>query len=57
MIVMRAAIRIAVAEENIRHFQAGRQEGRRSGGRYDLQYQSVERALGAPEQTRGQYVQ
>jgi hypothetical protein len=50
MTVMRAAIRIAVAAENICHFQTNRHGVAGSGGRYDLQRQPIERALAAPDQ-------
>jgi len=46
MTVMSAPIGIAVAAENIRHFQAGRHGATGSGGRHHLQRQPVERALG-----------
>ena len=47
---MGAAIGLAVAAEDIRHFQAGRHDAAGSGGRHDLQRQPVERALGPPDQ-------
>jgi hypothetical protein len=48
--VMRAAIGIAVAAEDIRHFQAGRHDADGSGGRHYLQPQPVKRALGPSDQ-------
>ena len=42
---MRAAIGVAVAAEDIRHFQTGRHAADGSGGRHDFQPQPVERAL------------
>ena len=48
--VMGAAIRFAVATEDIRHFQAGRHDAAGSGGRHDLQPQPVERALSPSDQ-------
>ena len=48
--VVQAAIRLAVAAEDIRHFQAGRHEAAGSGRRHDLQVQPVERAFGPPDQ-------
>jgi hypothetical protein len=47
---MRAAIGIAVAAEDIRHFQAGRHDADGSGGRHYLQPQPVKRALGPSDQ-------
>ena len=46
MTVMSAPIGIAVAAENIRHFQAGRHGAAGSSGWHHLQRQPVERALG-----------
>ena len=48
--VMRAAIGIAVAAEDIRHFRARRHGAARSGGRHHLQPQPVERAPGPSDQ-------
>jgi hypothetical protein len=48
--VMQAAIRLAVAAEDIRHFQASRHRAAGSGWRHDLQRQPVERALGPPDE-------
>jgi hypothetical protein len=48
--VMGTAISAAVAAEDIRHFQTGRHDADRSGGRHDLQRQAVEWALGPPDQ-------
>ena len=50
MALMRVPVGVAVAAEDVRHLQAGRQESRRSGGRHPLQRQPVERALGSPDQ-------
>jgi hypothetical protein len=52
MTVMRPAIGVAVAAEDIRHFQTGRHGGVRSGGRHHLQRQPIERALGSPDEAR-----
>ena len=43
--IMRAATGVAVAAEDIRHFQTGRHTADGSGGRHDFQPQPVERAL------------
>ena len=48
-LLVRAPIGVAVAAEHVRHFQACRQRGRRSGGWNDLQPQPVERALRPPD--------
>jgi hypothetical protein len=48
--VMPASISIAVAAEDIRHFQTGRHRAVRSGGRHHLQGQPVEGALGPPDE-------
>ena len=47
MTVMSAPIGIAVAAENIRHFQAGRHGAAGSSGWHDFQRQPVERAFGS----------
>ena len=52
MTVMGAAIGVAVAAEDIRHFQTGRHGAAGSGGRHHLQRQPVERALGSPDRAR-----
>ena len=48
--VMRAAKRLAVAAENIRHLQAARHDAAGSGRRHDLQPQAVKRAPGPSDQ-------
>ena len=51
--VVRLAIGVTVAAENIRHFQSHGHDAAGSGGRHHLQRQPIEWALGSPDQSVG----